>query len=74
MDPICKCGKHLDTKRNLNVEEIDGGVGDKQYKMAIVYCSECGAPVGVMPTKAFLKDIIKEALAEQAKAAEKKAK
>jgi hypothetical protein len=74
MDPVCKCGKHLDTKRNIGVEEIDGGVGDKNYKVAIVYCSSCFAPIGVMPTKDFFKDLVKEAMADVAKGAEKKAK
>lgn len=60
MDPIChKCGKHIDSKRDINVEEIDGGIGDKGYKVAIVYCEHCQTIFGVIPSKEMLKDLMK---------------
>ncbi|MBD3349977.1 MAG: hypothetical protein GF364_00645 [Candidatus Lokiarchaeota archaeon] len=64
MDPICKCGQKIDSRRDLNVEEIKGGIGDKGYKVAIVYCEKCQNILGVIPAKAMLKDYIKEALLE----------
>jgi hypothetical protein len=67
MDPKCKCGTKVDSKREINTEVIDGGVGDKGYKIAIIYCERCGQVHGVIPTKDMLKDLVKEAVAEALK-------
>ena len=72
MDPVCKCGKKIDSKRDLNIEVIDGGVGDHNYKVAIVYCQHCQAILGVIPSKAMLKDVVKDALEDIEKAKAKK--
>ena len=61
MDPICpKCGAKLDSRRDINVEEITGGIGDKGYDVAIVYCEHCQYPLGVMPSKKMIKEMLKD--------------
>ena len=60
MDPVCQCGKAIDSRRDINVEEIEGGIGDKGYKVAIVYCEHCQAILGVIPSKDMLKEAKKK--------------
>lgn len=60
MDPKCQCGRKIDSKRDINVEEIRGGVGDKGYKVAIVYCSDCLHILGVIPSKEMFSDMIRK--------------
>ena len=55
MDPVCSCGKKIDSRRDFNVEEISGGVGDKGYDIAVIYCEHCGVIFGTMPSKKMLK-------------------
>ena len=62
MDPVCSCGRKVDSKRDINVEEIRGGIGDKNYKVAIVYCEHCQKIHGVIPSKEMLREIISEEL------------
>ena len=59
MDPLCpKCENHVDSRRDFNVEEIHGGIGDKNYDIAIVYCEKCGYIFGSFPTKKMFKDMM----------------
>lgn len=68
MDPVCaKCGVKVDSKREINVEVIDGGIGDKNYKVAIVYCSKCSHIHGVIPSIDMIKDIVKDAVKDAMK-------
>ncbi len=60
MDPKCSCGKNIDSKRDIQIEEIDGGKGDRNYKVAIVYCEHCGTIFGALPSKKMLKEMLKE--------------
>jgi len=67
MDPVCKCGKKIDSKRDINIEEIGGGIGDKNYKIAIAYCETCSHIFGAFPTREMFKDMMKEILLEEKK-------
>jgi hypothetical protein len=60
MDPKCQCGRKIDSKRDFNVEEIRGGVGDKGYKIAIVYCSDCSHILGAFPSREMFQEMISE--------------
>ena len=52
MDPICPgCKNHVDFRRDFNIEEIHGGIGDKNYDIAVAYCEKCGYIFGTMPMK-----------------------
>jgi hypothetical protein len=62
MDPKCACGKSIDAKNDINIEEIDGGAGDRNYSVAIVYCEHCQAILGVIPSKKMITKIVKDAM------------
>lgn len=72
MDPKCSCGKNIDSKRDINIEEIDGGIGDKGYKIAIVYCQHCQKVLGAFPSRNMWKDMMRDILKEEVKKLNKK--
>ena len=52
MDPLCPgCKNKVDFRNDFNVEEIKGGIGDKGYDIAVIYCEKCGYVFGILPKK-----------------------